>query len=58
MYPIQARPGRSSSGLNSILSGDDVQLDMILGEQTGKYLVSAVNPAREDSYLLYISLAI
>ena len=35
-----------------------MKLDMILGEQTGKYLVSAVNPARKDSYLLYISLAI
>lgn len=27
------------------------ELNMILGEHTGKYLVSALNPAREDSYL-------
>ena len=27
------------------------ELNMILGKHTGKYLVSAVNPAGEDSYL-------
>lgn len=56
MYPIQAKPGRSSSGLNSILSvgGDDGAWN----DSGWTDRISTVNPAREDSYLLYISLAI